>query len=82
MLTCNKHINAQNAHIYNMTQELTKRIPVSENRWKQLGAIKQAGQTYDNLLSEMIVAYNKEQLAQKARVAKIGEGTWTRLEDL
>ena len=68
--------------IAHMTQIMTKRIPVSENRWKQLGRIKQAGQTYDELLGEMMQAYNRKELAFHAKSAQKGEGNWHNLEDL
>jgi predicted CopG family antitoxin len=31
-----------------------KRIPLSEERWKELGEMKGAGQTWDDLLAELI----------------------------
>ena len=65
-----------------MVQIMTKRIPVSNLRWKELGAMKQAGQTYDDLLAKMIVAYNRVELAKKAKDAKKGKGSWTKLEDI
>ena len=67
--------------IVSMTNIMNKRIPLSENRWKQLGKIKQAGQTYDELLGEMIKAYNKEELAEYAKSARKGKGNWTKLDD-
>ena len=68
--------------IAHMTQIMTKRIPVSENRWKQLGQIKQAGQTYDELLGEMMQAYNRRELAIHIRVARKGEGNWHKLGEM
>jgi len=65
-----------------MAQIMTKRIPVSESRWKQLGRIKEAGQTYDELLGKMMQAYNRKELALHARSANKGEGNWHKLEDL
>lgn len=65
-----------------MAQTMIRRIPVSDARWKQLGKIKQAGQTYDDLLADMVVAYNRSQLAESAKSAKKGSGNWTKLEDL
>jgi len=65
-----------------MTIQMTKRIPVSEDRWKQLGQIKQAGQTYDELLGEMVQAYNRKKLALLARSARAGKGNWHKLEDI
>jgi hypothetical protein len=59
---------------------MEKRIPVSETRWKQLGQLKQAGQTYDALLGEMAQAYHRQELARKARDAKRSVGVWHKLE--
>ena len=39
----------------------TKRIPVSSGVWKEMHEIKEAGQTYDDLLEELI------ELKKKAR---------------
>ncbi|MFT4343808.1 MAG: hypothetical protein ACMXYE_03600 [Candidatus Woesearchaeota archaeon] len=61
---------------------MTKRIPVSDVRWKELGNIKQAGQTYDELLADMIVTYNRNSLRESVIKAKEGKGTWSKLEDL
>ena len=65
-----------------MAPILTKRIPVSEKRWKELGRIKEAGQTYDELLGDMIQAYNRKDLAMRMDAAERGEGKWTNLEDV
>ncbi|MFH1401098.1 MAG: hypothetical protein ABIH41_06275 [Nanoarchaeota archaeon] len=62
-----------------MAQIMTKRIPVSEDRWKQIGKIKQAGQTYDELLGEMVIAYNRKELANLAKSARKGKGTWHKM---
>lgn len=48
----------------------TKRIPVSEETWKELGQMKEAGITYNELLQDMIRAFNREQLIKKARKAR------------
>ena len=69
-------------HTYNMAQLMTKRIPLSQARWEQLGDIKQAGQTYDDLLADMVIAYNRSKLVKIAKEAKKGKGSWTKLEDL
>lgn len=44
-----------------------KRIPVSEERWRELGEMKDAGQTYDDLLQEMIREYKEHRLAEMVR---------------
>jgi predicted CopG family antitoxin len=40
----------------------TKRIPVTENVWVELSALKKAGQTYSQLLEEMIEDRKKARL--------------------
>ncbi len=65
-----------------MAQMMTKRIPVSVDMWKQLGKIKEAGQTYDELLRDLLQAHNRRELAQFAKAAKSGNGSWTSLEDV
>jgi hypothetical protein len=47
-----------------------KRIPVSEETWKELGRIKEAGVTYNELLQDMIRAFNREKLVKKAKKAR------------
>lgn len=44
-----------------------KRIPVTEERWEQLNELKSAGQTYDELLDELIDEYKQKQLAEMVR---------------
>lgn len=44
-----------------------KRIPVTEERWRELNQLKEAGQTYDELLEELIQEHNRRQLAERAR---------------
>jgi len=45
----------------------TKRIPVTEERWKELNELKTAGKTYDELLEELITDHHRRQLADKVR---------------
>ena len=47
--------------------QANKRIPVTEERWKELHNLKQVGQTYDGLLEELIQEHNRRQLAVRAR---------------
>ena len=47
-----------------------KRIPVTEKRWNELHDLKKAGQTYDELLDELIEVYQRQQLAAKARAVR------------
>lgn len=64
-----------------MTAE--KRIPVSEELWETLGSIKQAGQTYDELLRELIRRANREDLADRMdEVADLDEDELTALGDV
>ena len=65
-----------------MAQIMTKRIPVSEEMWKSLGKMKGAGQTYDELLKELMQAYNRRELAAKMNAAERGKGKWTKLEEI
>lgn len=60
----------------------TKRIPVSPETWKELGRMKDAGQSYDALLRRMILAYNRQELAERARDAREGKGDWVKLDDV
>ena len=46
------------------TMRLTKRIPVTEQVWKELAEMRSAGQTYDELLAEMIELRKKRQLLE------------------
>ena len=55
-----------------MTQ-MTKRIPVSEDCWKMLGRLKEAGQTYDDLMRELVQSYNRQQLAKQAKKVRKGQ---------
>ncbi|MFH1650472.1 MAG: hypothetical protein ABIA93_08055 [Candidatus Woesearchaeota archaeon] len=65
-----------------MAQLMTKRIPVSEDLWKQLGKLKEAGQTYDDLMRELIQARNRLELAKKMDSAEKGKGKWFSLEEV
>jgi len=44
----------------------TKRIPVTEERWKELNELKGAGETYDDLLRELIQEHQRRRLAERA----------------
>lgn len=60
-----------------------KRIPVTEERWKELNKLKEAGQTYDELLEELIKEYNRKELADKARkIRRSDKEELTELEDV
>ncbi|MFO7792748.1 MAG: hypothetical protein ACQEQM_08575 [Thermoplasmatota archaeon] len=47
-----------------------KRIPVTEKRWKKLHSMKKPGQTYDELLEELIQEHNRLELIRKAKDIK------------
>lgn len=65
-----------------MAQTMNKRIPISEERWKELGKMKGAGQTYDDLMRELIQARNRLELASRMDAAKNGEGEWFSLDEV
>jgi len=46
---------------------LTKRIPVSEPVWKELAEMRSAGQTYDELLEDMIEERKKRRLMEDVK---------------
>lgn len=77
-----KHLNAQVVTVVNMAQTMNKRIPVSEERWRELGKMKEAGQTYDDLMKELIQARNRQDLANRMRAAERGEGEWFSLDEV
>ena len=60
----------------------TKRIPVSPEVWREIGRMKEAGQSYDDLLQRMMLAYNRQELARMARDAREGQGEWVSLDDV
>ncbi|MBN1195490.1 MAG: hypothetical protein JXA08_09145 [Methanomicrobiaceae archaeon] len=45
----------------------SKRIPVSVTTWKELSEMRHAGQTYDDLLAELIERAKKARLAEDIR---------------
>lgn len=47
-----------------------KRIPVTEERWNELNELKEAGQTYDELLEELVREHNRRQLADRVRAVR------------
>ena len=53
-----------------MVMAKTKRVPIKEPTWKELGKMKEAGQTYDDLIKELIQEANRSKLAQKIRESK------------
>ena len=62
---------------------LDKRIPVSKQRWEELGQMKQAGQTYDELLKELIQKANRADLIDRMDEVREMDGEeLTPLEDV
>jgi predicted CopG family antitoxin len=60
-----------------------KRIPVTEQRWQELNELKRAGQTYDDLLKELIQRENRRQLAEQVQaVREADESELTSLDEL
>jgi len=54
-------------YVIQMPPTANKRIPVTEERWKELNELKQAGETYDDLLDELIQEHQRRQLAERTR---------------
>lgn len=52
---------------YRTMSNASKRIPVTEERWRELNEIKEAGETYDDLLAELIQEHQRRQLAERTR---------------
>jgi hypothetical protein len=63
-----------------MSDTATKRIPVTEEIWESLADLKKHGQTYDQLLAEMIaLKQERDFLAHIDELEKHGE--FVRLKD-
>jgi len=61
----------------------SKRIPVTKERWRELNELKEAGQTYDELLKELIQEKNRSELAERVRsVREVDEEELTALDEL
>lgn len=48
----------------------SKRIPISEQHWEELGDIKGAGQSWDDVVGELIEQYKKSRLFREVREAR------------
>jgi len=55
-------------NVYSMIMSAVKRLPVSEKVWKELGAMKGAGQTYDDLIEDMIERVKKARLEEDVKI--------------
>lgn len=51
----------------------SKRIPVTEERWRELNELKRAGQTYDDLLKELLEEHERRQLAERTREVRAAD---------
>ena len=60
-----KSIHTYNA--YNLVMPAVKRIPVTEPVWKDLAEMRSAGQTYTDLLAEMIEDRKMRRLEETVR---------------
>ena len=62
---------AKSIHTYNgyrvIMASAVKRIPVTEPVWKDLAEMREAGQTYTDLLAEMIEDRKKHRLEEDVR---------------
>jgi len=64
-----------------MIMPAVKRIPVAEPVWKDLSEMRSAGQTYTELLEEMVEARKKERLlSDMKRIEE--EGTFVSLAEI
>ncbi len=50
-----------------MQMSADKRIPTTEETWKELHELKEPGQTFDELLTDLIQEHRERQLAERAR---------------
>jgi len=79
-----KQEQAKRIHIYivcNMIMPAVKRIPVTEPVWKDLSEMRSAGQTYTELLEDLIEARKKDRLASDMmRIEE--EGTFVPLSEI
>lgn len=61
----------------------SKRIPVTEERWKELNELKGAGETYDDLLGDLIQEHRRRRLAERAKeVREVESEELTPLDEL
>lgn len=71
-------------HIYNtytMIMSAVKRIPVTEPVWKELSEMRTAGQTYTELLEELMESRKKDRLAADMKRIE-EEGTFVPLSEI
>lgn len=64
-----------------MIMTAVKRIPVTEHVWKELSEMRSAGQTYNDLLEELMEIRKKDRLAMDMkRIEK--EGTFVSISEI
>ena len=59
-----------------------KRIPVSEPIWKKLGEMKGAGQTYDDLLEDLIERSKKARLEEDVKMWESPDSEYVPLSEI
>jgi len=68
-------------HVYHMIMSIVKRIPVTEPVWRELSEMRSAGQTYTELLEDLIETRKKERLmSDMKRIEE--EGTFVPLSEI
>lgn len=64
-----------------MIMPVVKRIPVAETVWKELSEMRSAGQTYTELLEEMMEARKKDRLVSDMKRIE-QEGNFVSLSEI
>ena len=64
---------------YNAIMTATKRIPVSEGVWEEISELKRPGQTFDDLLAQMVEQEKKRRFMRRWIVSKRKGILWSRL---
>lgn len=59
-----------------------KRIPVTEERWRELNDLKGPGQTYDELLEELVEEHKKMRLMQHINDLREEQGEFVPLDEV
>lgn len=59
-----------------------KRIPVTEERWKELSDLKEPGQSYDELLEALVEEHKKARLANHIEALREEQEEFTSLDEV
>lgn len=59
-----------------------KRIPVTEERWRELNDLKGPGQTYDELLAELVEEYKQARLMRHINQLREDQDEFTPLDEV